>query len=98
VFLAIEAVAEGCFTGVGNTVPILAIGGAINVLRVPAAYFLSIACGWGISGVWFTLVTSQILKGLSKFAWFHLRAMRGVIDEADADAEKRGAGGGVATS
>ena len=56
VFLAVEAVTEGAFTGAGNTLPVLYIATAFNVMRVPTAYYLSHTAGFGIAGVWATLI------------------------------------------
>ena len=84
-FLALEAVTEGAFTGAGNTVPVLVVGTLCNLARVPAAHYLAFAAGWGVEGVWAAIVASQILKGLLKSWWFRTRVMT--------DLERKAGGG-----
>lgn len=69
-FLAAEAVAEGAFTGAGNTLPVLCIGAVCNLLRVPLAHYLAFSVGWGIQGLWVTIVVTQIVKAVLKWWWF----------------------------
>ena len=72
-FLAVEAVAEGAFTGAGDTFPVLVIGAACNVARVPLAHYLAFGCGWGIAGLWATVAATQVVKALWKWWWFQNR-------------------------
>jgi putative MATE family efflux protein len=67
-----EIVYEGAFSGAGDTVPpmVIAIPGAL--LRIPLAWFLAIHLGWGINGVWWTITTSTLLKGVALYIWFSL--------------------------
>ena len=83
-FLALEAVTEGAFTGAGNTVPVLVVGTLCNLARVPAAHYLAFAAGWGVEGVWAAIVASQILKGLLKSWWFRTRVMTDLERKAGA--------------
>ena len=95
-FLALEAVTEGAFTGAGNTVPVLVVGTLCNLARVPAAHYLAFAAGWGVEGVWAAIVASQILKGLLKSWWFRTRVMTdlerkaGGREEDEDEGQKRG--------
>ena len=73
VFLAVEAVAEGAFTGAGDTFPVLVIGAACNIARVPLAHYLAFGCGWGIAGLWATVAATQVVKALLKWWWFQNR-------------------------
>ena len=73
-FLAVEAVAEGAFTGAGDTFPVLVIGAACNFARVPIAHYLALGQpGWGIAGVWATVAATQVVKALAKWWWFQNR-------------------------
>ena len=72
-FLAVEAVAEGAFTGAGNTFPVLVIGAAGNFARVPIAHYLAFGRGWGIAGLWATVAVTQVFKALAKWWWFENR-------------------------
>ena len=72
-FLAVEAVAEGAFTGAGDTFPVLVIGAACNFARVPIAHYLALGRGWGIAGVWATVAATQVVKALAKWWWFQNR-------------------------
>jgi Na+-driven multidrug efflux pump len=75
-FLAVEAVAEGAFTGAGNTFPVLVVGAFFNCARVPLARYLAFDLRWGITGVWVTIVWSQIGKAVVKWWWFQNRGLK----------------------
>ena len=96
-FLAVEAVVEGAFTGVGNTVPVLAFGAACNVARVPLAYALATGGGWGIHGVWAAVVSMQVAKGVLKRWYFDARVMKNIEEREEAKRRKGGGEGGTAT-
>ena len=84
VFLAMEAVTEGAFTGAGNTFPVLCIGAACNLARIPVAQYLAVNAGWGISGVWATIAASQVIKALIKSWWFRTRVIARLEQKAEA--------------
>jgi Na+-driven multidrug efflux pump len=67
-----EIVIEGAFSGAGNTLPpmLVAIPGA--VARIPIAWALAIALGWGIDGIWWTITLTTVAKGISLYIWFSL--------------------------
>ncbi len=65
-----EVVLEGAFSGSGHTLPPLVIGMPLTILRIPAAYFLSVTLGWGSVGVWWAIGGSMILKGGAMAFWF----------------------------
>ncbi len=68
IFLAVEIVMEGVFSGMGNTMPPTVIGLPLNILRLPAAYYFSGI--FGIDGIWWTIGVSTVLKGLILVIWF----------------------------
>lgn len=70
-FMMLEITMQGLFYGTGRTVPPAIISITFNTLRVPLAIYLG-AIGLGISGVWWAISISSILKGLTSFIWFRL--------------------------
>jgi putative MATE family efflux protein len=71
VFMGIEVVLAGAFSGAGDTVPPMAIFTPLNIARIPAAYLLAGTAGLGISGVWWAISGTSILKGLIIAFWFY---------------------------
>jgi Na+-driven multidrug efflux pump len=72
VFMGIEIVLVGAFSGAGDTVPPLAYLAPLNVARIPLAYLLAGTAGFGINGVWWAISGTSILKGLV-IAWLFYR-------------------------
>jgi putative MATE family efflux protein len=70
VFMGIEMVLEGAFSGAGNTVPAMVISVPLNLARIPMAYVLAGTFGLGINGVWWSISGSSIAKGLVMVFWF----------------------------
>lgn len=70
VFMGIEIVLEGAFSGAGNTVPAMLITVPLNLARIPMAYVLAGTFGLGINGVWWSISGSSIAKGLVMAFWF----------------------------
>ncbi len=70
IFMAIEIVLEGSFSGAGNTIPpmVVMIPGA--VIRIPLAYYLCFDLNWGINGVWWTLTFTTVIKAMVLAYWF----------------------------
>ena len=66
-FMALECAVEGAFTGTGVTYPVLVIAILLNFSRLPIA--AALAPAYGVAGVWFTIVATQIAKTLLKTAW-----------------------------
>ncbi len=73
-WMAIEIVTAGAFIGQGQTSPPAVIGVVFNVLRIPGALLLS-RTSLGLSGVWWAISISSVLKGLVLAAWY-LRSLR----------------------
>lgn len=71
VFMGIEVVLAGAFSGAGDTVPPMAIFTPLNIARIPAAYFLAGSVGLGVSGVWWSISGTSIMKGLIIAFWFY---------------------------
>lgn len=68
-FMVLEIVTTGGFEGLGKTVIPSVISIVFTGLRVPFAY-LSIALGWGLNGVWWTISLSSVAKGVVAFTIF----------------------------
>lgn len=68
-FMVLEIVTTGGFEGLGRTVIPSVISVLFTGLRVPFAY-LSIALGWGLNGVWWTISLSSVAKGVIAFIIF----------------------------
>lgn len=68
-FMMLEITMQGLFYGTGRTVPPAVISITFNSLRIPLAIGLS-AIGLGITGVWWAISISSVLKGVTSFVWF----------------------------
>ncbi|GCD12567.1 hypothetical protein Ctaglu_41900 [Clostridium tagluense] len=67
-FMCIEMTTAGAFNGLGRTMPPSIVGIVLNMLRIPGALLLSMFLG--LSGVWWSISISSILKGLILTSWF----------------------------
>ena len=65
-FMCVEIITAGAFKGIGRTyIPSIISDTVLNQeLRVPMAYFLSRPELLGLSGVWWSISISSILKGI----------------------------------
>ena len=84
VFMSIEITATGAFNGVGRAIPPAIIGIVGNVLRIPFAFLFSYTLvdylpefqNWisadsvSVTGVWWGITITSILKGSILFLWF----------------------------
>lgn len=69
-FMCIEITTAGAFNGLGKTVPPSLNGIVLNTLRIPGALLLSALLG--LTGVWWSLSLTSILKGIILTSWFIL--------------------------
>ncbi len=69
-FMGMEIVMEGAFSGAGDTVPPMMITTPLSVARIPVAYYLAFDLAMGISGVWWSISLTSILKGILMGLWF----------------------------
>ena len=72
IFVAGEAFFEGVLAGAGATKVLLYASTPLNILRIPLGYLLAHSYGWGIEGVWFTILFTTTSKCLIK-AWIVYR-------------------------
>jgi putative MATE family efflux protein len=73
--MCVEAVASGCFKGVGRTLEPSVISFTSNALRVPLSYFLS-KTSLGLNGIWWGICLGAILRGVWAFVWYMLAARK----------------------
>ncbi len=69
-FMGIEIILEGAFSGAGDTVPPMTVSITGSLLRLPIAYFLCFVLDVGINGVWWSLTVTSVLKALVILYWF----------------------------
>jgi Na+-driven multidrug efflux pump len=69
-FMAIEIVMEGAFSGAGNTMPAMLVSVLGSIARVPLAYFICYTLGVGVSGVFWSITLTTIVKGSILLVWF----------------------------
>lgn len=70
VFMALDIVLEGAFSGAGNTLPPMLIAVPLTLARIPAAWYAAHRLGWGITGVWWVITVLMILRGIVMVWWF----------------------------
>jgi putative MATE family efflux protein len=84
IFMSIEITATGAFNGVGRAIPPAIVGIIGNVLRIPFAFLFSYTLvsllplfsdyisleSVSVTGVWWGVTLSSILKGSVLFFWF----------------------------
>ncbi|MEA4918685.1 MATE family efflux transporter [Proteiniphilum sp.] len=68
IFMMLEITTQGMFNGLGRTTPPAIISIVFNTLRIPIAMILGNRMG--VTGVWWALSISSILKGIILFTWY----------------------------
>lgn len=69
-FMVMEAVTAGAFNGCGNTNPPALVSIVFTGLRIPMAYWLTTFPELGLTGIWWSVTISSIIKGSVLFLWF----------------------------
>jgi len=69
-FMCIEITTGGAFNGIGRTYPPSIVGISLTAARIPLALFLSQPFLLGMSGVWWSISITSVLKGIVLFSWF----------------------------
>lgn len=70
IFMGLEIVYEGGFSGAGDTVPAFWITSTLTAARIPLAWLLAEHLGWGIGGVWWAIALTTAARGVLMPAWF----------------------------
>jgi putative MATE family efflux protein len=69
IFMTIEITTEGAFNGLSKTIYPSAISITFNALRIPGAILLS-STALGLSGIWWSISLSSVLKGIVAITLF----------------------------
>ena len=72
IFLALEVIMEGAFSGAGYTLPVMLVSVPITAARIPLAYLLAVTLGWGTNGIWWAIAITTGLKGFLNALLFAL--------------------------
>jgi putative MATE family efflux protein len=67
--MMVEITMQGVFYGTGRSLPPALISIGFNLLRLPLAGWLG-TTSLGLTGVWWAISISSMLKGLTSFLWF----------------------------
>lgn len=70
VFMGMEVVLYGAFSGAGDTIPPTLISTSLNLARIPLAWFVGIDLGYGPLGIWWMISISCIVRGVLLSLWF----------------------------
>ncbi|MBM6839670.1 polysaccharide biosynthesis C-terminal domain-containing protein, partial [Clostridium saudiense] len=76
-FSTIEMVSNGLFTGLGKPKIPATISILFTVLRIPMALLLMKS--YGISGIWWSIAISSVLKGVSAYLIYKLKVSKEYI-------------------
>ncbi len=64
IFLALEIIMEGAFSGAGYTLPVMLATVIITAARIPVAWLLAINMNMGTKGIWIAIALTTFLKGV----------------------------------
>jgi Na+-driven multidrug efflux pump len=70
-FMCVEITTGGVFNGIGRTIPPSLVGITLTGLRIPLALVLSRPEYFGVTGVWWSITMTSVLKGVVLFTWFY---------------------------
>ncbi|MBD3223667.1 MAG: MATE family efflux transporter [Caldithrix sp.] len=84
-FLALEVIMEGVFSGAGYTLPVMLVTIPITALRIPLAWFLAFQLDWGINGIWWAISFTTFLKGGLNLLLFKLGLWKRKLSEVAND-------------
>ena len=71
-FMCGEITTGGVFNGIGRTIPPSIVGISLTGLRIPLALILAQPQFFGVTGVWWSITLTSVMKGLVLFTWFYL--------------------------
>jgi putative MATE family efflux protein len=80
-FMALEIVYEGAFTGSGDTMPTFWVTGVGTAARIPLALLLVHEFDLGIEGVWYAIAVTTGIKGLVMMDWFRRGKWERMIED-----------------
>jgi putative MATE family efflux protein len=73
-FMMLELTAQGLFNGMGRTMPPAIVSIIFNLARIPLAFLF--ASQSGITGVWWAIAVSSIIKGIVLPVWLKCLTLR----------------------
>ncbi len=76
IFMGLELLMEGVFNGLGNTKTYMFIRVPLTLLRIPLAYLFAISWGFGVTGVWWAISITTLMKGILLPIIFYSRVRR----------------------
>ncbi len=69
-FMGWEIIAGAAFSGAGNTMPTLYISLPLSIMRIPLAYYLALDLQMGVTGIWWAISVTTLLKGIILVFWW----------------------------
>lgn len=75
-FMTLEISTQGAFNGLGRTLYPSVVGIVFNLLRIPAAYYLSQYTSLGLNGIWWAISISSVFKGVILYGIFRVKVVR----------------------
>jgi len=69
-FMVTESVTAGAFNGTGHTMPPALTSIILTGARIPMAYLLTAFPALGLTGIWWSITLSSILKGILLPCWY----------------------------
>lgn len=75
VFMGWELLFGGVFTGLGRTLPMMAITLPCMIGRIPLAWFLAYHLDWGAVGIWWAISLTTLGKGAGLAALYRFRGI-----------------------
>lgn len=69
-FMVTESVTAGAFNGTGNTTPPALVSIVFTGARIPLAYCLTTFPALGLTGIWWSVTLSSIIKGTILPLWY----------------------------
>ena len=88
ILMSLEIMTQGAFAGFGKTIPPSVVSIVFNGLRIPLAIFLSMETPLGLSGVWWSISITSMIKGIIIVSWF-LLILRKYLKEGVSVDDKR---------
>ena len=70
VFMVTELVTQGAFNGCGKTIPPALSGILFTGARIPLAWYLCSLPAFGLTGIWWSITISSIVKGTVLPIWY----------------------------
>jgi len=64
IFLALEVIMEGIFSGAGYTLPVVLVTVPLTAARIPLAWWFAIVLDIGTAGIWWAIALTTMLKGV----------------------------------